>query len=224
MDGVAGAVVLLVAAARCSTAVQPINKKFDPSVVWCAAGAYHSLGMFALFYYIIDVNSGGGGPISLQGYRRQSINTIYIFSVGRVSYTGVLLRRTASKCSPEVAPVLALRDRLRWLPLRFPDRKKICTQNLTGVPTTERRIARCAFFRLPKLPTANYRKFLSKFNSWLFVFKNYISCLQCRKQKRHPMEIEKVIRIPTIFLVSRLRREGRHTPDVPRIAHERPPR
>lgn len=75
----AGAVVLLVLA-LCLDPLQPINKKlWTPAFVF-AAGAY-SLGMFALFYYIIDVRQ----------WRRWSyffkvigVNSITIYMVQRI--------------------------------------------------------------------------------------------------------------------------------------------
>ena len=132
----AGAVALL-ALALCLDPLQPINKKlWTPAFVF-AAGAY-SLGMFALFYYIIDVCQWRRWTYF---FKVIGVNSITIYMVQRI--------------------------------VRVSENRKR--------PTIE-----------------NY---LSNFNKYYLFFKNCFVCLQCRKQKRHPMEIEKVIRILTVFLV-----------------------
>ena len=91
----------LLALALCLDPLQPINKKlWTPAFVF-AAGAY-SLGMFALFYYIIDVKN----------CRRWS----------EFFFGGL-----ASKLSPEAAAVVLSAGYVAvcWLLLWFLDRKKI---------------------------------------------------------------------------------------------------
>ena len=122
----AGAVVLLVAA-LCLDAVQPINKKLWTPAFVCAAGAY-SLGMFALFYYIIDVKQWRRWTYFFKVIGVNSITIYMVQRVVRVSYTSeFFFGGLASKCSPEVAAVVLSAGYVTvcWLLLWFLDRKKI---------------------------------------------------------------------------------------------------
>lgn len=122
----AGAVVLLVAA-LCLDLVQPINKKlWTPAFVF-AAGAY-SLGMFALFYYIIDVREWRRWTYFFKVIGVNSITIYMVQRVVRVSYTSeFFFSGLASKCSPEVAAVVLSAGYIAvcWLLLWFLDRQKI---------------------------------------------------------------------------------------------------
>ena len=122
----AGAVVLLVLA-LCVNAVQPINKKlWTPAFVF-AAGAY-SLGMFALFYYIIDVRQWRRWTFF---FKVIGVNSITIYMAQRIfniSYTSeFFLGGLAAKCSPEVSAVILSAGYVAvcWLLLWFLDRQKI---------------------------------------------------------------------------------------------------
>lgn len=101
----AGAVVML-ALALCLNPLQPINKKlWTPAFVF-AAGAY-SLGMFALFYYLIDVRGWKRWTLFFRVIGLNSI-TIYlaqrIIGFGRIS--DFFLGGAASKCPEAVAAVV----------------------------------------------------------------------------------------------------------------------
>ena len=81
----AGAVALL-ALALCLDPLQPINKKlWTPAFVF-AAGAY-SLGMFALFYYIIDVCQWRRWSYFFKVIGVNSITIYMVQRIVRVSYT-----------------------------------------------------------------------------------------------------------------------------------------
>ena len=122
----AGAAVLLVLA-LCLDPLQPVNKKlWTPAFVF-AAGAY-SLGMFALFYYIIDVRQWRRWSYFFQVIGLNSITIYMLQRIVRVSYTSeFFFGGLASKFSPEVASVIFSAGYVTvcWLLLRFLDRKKI---------------------------------------------------------------------------------------------------
>lgn len=122
----AGAVVLLVLA-LCLDPLQPINKKlWTPAFVF-AAGAY-SLGMFALFYYIIDVRQWRRWSYFFKVIGVNSITIYMVQWIVRVSYTSeFFFGGLASKLSPEAAAVVLSAGYVTvcWLLLWFLDRKKI---------------------------------------------------------------------------------------------------
>lgn len=121
-----GAVVLLVLA-LCLNPMQPINKKlWTPAFVF-AAGAY-SLGMFALFYYLIDVRQWRRWTRFFQVI---GVNSITIYMAQRFidfDYTNrLILGGLAEKCPAEVGGVILAAGyiALCWLLLWFLDRKKV---------------------------------------------------------------------------------------------------
>ena len=122
----AGAVVML-ALALCLNPLQPINKKlWTPAFVF-AAGAY-SLGMFALFYYIIDVRQWRRWTYFFRVIGVNSITIYMVQRIVRVSYTSeFFFGGLGSKFSPEVAAVIFSAGYITvcWLLLWFLDRKKI---------------------------------------------------------------------------------------------------
>ena len=122
----AGAVALL-ALALCLDPLQPINKKlWTPAFVF-AAGAY-SLGMFALFYYIIDVCQWRRWSYFFKVIGVNSITIYMVQRIVRVSYTSeFFFGGLASKLSPEAAAVVLSAGYVAvcWLLLWFLDRKKI---------------------------------------------------------------------------------------------------
>lgn len=122
----AGAVVLLVLALGWDT-FQPINKKLWTPAFVCAAGAY-SLGMFALFYYIIDVLKWRRWTYFFKVIGVNSITIYMIQRMVRVSYTSeFLFGGLASKFPPEAAAVVLSAGYIAvcWLLLWFLDRQKI---------------------------------------------------------------------------------------------------
>ena len=122
----AGAALLLVLA-LCLDPLQPVNKKlWTPAFVF-AAGAY-SLGMFALFYYIIDVRQWRRWSYFFQVIGLNSITIYMVQRIVRVSYTSeFFFGGLGSKFSPEVASVIFSAGYVTvcWLLLWFLDRKKI---------------------------------------------------------------------------------------------------
>ena len=126
MIRVATAVALL-ALALCLDPLQPINKKlWTPAFVF-AAGAY-SLGMFALFYYIIDVCQWRRWSYFFKVIGVNSITIYMVQRIVRVSYTSeFFFGGLASKLSPEAAAVVLSAGYVAvcWLLLWFLDRKKI---------------------------------------------------------------------------------------------------
>ena len=122
----AGAALLLVLA-LCLDPLQPVNKKlWTPAFVF-AAGAY-SLGMFALFYYIIDVRQWRRWSYFFQVIGLNSITIYMVQRIVRLSYTSeFFFGGLGSKFSPEVASVIFSAGYISvcWLLLWFLDRKKI---------------------------------------------------------------------------------------------------
>ena len=122
----AGAALLLVLA-LCLDPLQPVNKKlWTPAFVF-AAGAY-SLGMFALFYYIIDVRQWRRWSYFFQVIGLNSITIYMVQRIVRGSYTSeFFFGGLGSKFSPEVASVIFSAGYVTvcWLLLWFLDRKKI---------------------------------------------------------------------------------------------------
>ena len=121
-----GAVVLIILTLGLDQ-VQPINKKLWTPAFVCAAGAY-SLGIFALFYYIIDVREWRRWTFF---FKVIGVNSIAIYMAQRIfsiSYTSdFFLKGLASKCSPEVASVILAAGYVAvcWLLLWFLNRQKI---------------------------------------------------------------------------------------------------
>ena len=121
------AAALVMALALCLDPLQPINKKlWTPAFVF-AAGAY-SLGMVALFYYIIDVCQWRRWTYFFKVIGVNSITIYMVQRIVRVSYTSeFFFGGLASKLSPEAAAVVlsagyvAVCGLLLW----FLDRKKI---------------------------------------------------------------------------------------------------
>lgn len=121
-----GAVVLLVLAFGCN-AVQPINKSlWNPAFVF-AAGAY-SLGMFALFYYIIDVRQRRRWTYFFKVIGLNSITIYMAQAIIRIDYTSeFFFGGLAEKCTPEVGAVILSAGYVAvcWVLLWLLDRKKI---------------------------------------------------------------------------------------------------
>ena len=121
-----GAIVLLVLALVVDP-FQPINKKlWTPAFVF-AAGAY-SLGMFALFYYLIDVLQWRRWTFFFQVIGVNSITIYLAQKFIRFNYTAnFFLGGLAEKCSPEVGAVILSAGyvALCWLLLWFLHRQKI---------------------------------------------------------------------------------------------------
>ena len=191
----AGAVALL-ALALCLDPLQPINKKlWTPAFVF-AAGAY-SLGMFALFYYIIDVCQWRRWSYFFKVIGVNSITIYMVQRIVRVSYTSEFFSRprrppwsSRRGTSPSAGCCCGSSTGKRY------------TSKSDRPPMRGRRIRKVRLFSCHGnriRPTIE--NYLSKNNKYYLFFKNCFVCLQCRKQKRHPMEIEKVIRILTVFLV-----------------------
>lgn len=122
----AGAVVLLVLA-LCLDPFQPINKKlWTPAFVF-AAGAY-SLGMFALFYYLIDVRQWRRWTLFFQVIGMNSITIYMAQRFIRFDYTAkFFLGGLADACPPEVGAVILSAGYVAacWLLLWFLHRQKI---------------------------------------------------------------------------------------------------
>lgn len=122
----AGAVVMLLLA-LCLDPLQPINKKlWTPAFVF-AAGAY-SLGMFALFYYLIDVRKWRRWTYFFEVIGVNSITIYMAQRFIRMSYTSeFFLGGLAAKCPPEVGAVILSTGYVAvcWLLLWFLHRQKI---------------------------------------------------------------------------------------------------
>lgn len=122
----AGALVLLVLA-LCLAPFQPINKKlWTPAFVF-AAGAY-SLGMFALFYYLIDVRQWRRWTYFFQVIGVNSITIYMAQKFFRFDYTvKFFLGGLAEKCPPEIGAIILSAGyvALCWLLLWFLHRQKI---------------------------------------------------------------------------------------------------
>ena len=122
----AGAVVLLLAALGWNL-WQPINKSLWNGAFVCAAGAY-SLGLFALFYYLIDVRQWRRWTRFFQVI---GVNSITIYLGQRIinfGYTSkFLFGGIASKFPPEMGDILLGIGYIAccWLMLWFLDRQKI---------------------------------------------------------------------------------------------------
>lgn len=107
--------------------VLPINKKLWSSTFVCVVGAY-SLGMFALFYYLIDVRGWRRWTLFFRVVGLNSI-TIYlaqrIVGFGRIS--DFFLGGLASKCPEAVAAVISSAGYVAvcWLFLYFLYRKNV---------------------------------------------------------------------------------------------------
>ena len=141
----AGAVALL-ALALCLDPLQPINKKlWTPAFVF-AAGAY-SLGMFALFYYIIDVCQWRRWSYFFKVIGVNSITIYMVQRIVRVSYTSeFFFGGLASKLSPEAAA------------------GKRYTSRSDRPPNDGKAHPKGAPFFMPRKPgTANYRKLFIEF-------------------------------------------------------------
>ena len=113
--------------ALCLDPLQPVNKKLWTPAFFFAAGAY-SLGMFALFYYIIDVRQWRRWSYFFQVIGLNSITIYMVQRIVRVSYTSeFFFGGLGSKFSPEVASVIFPAGYITvcWLLLWFLDRKKI---------------------------------------------------------------------------------------------------
>lgn len=121
-----GAVALLLLALGWDT-FQPINKKLWTPAFVCAAGAY-SLGMFALFYYLIDVLKWRRWTYVFKVIGVNSITIYMLQRMVRVSYTSeFLFGGLASKFPPEAAAVVLSAGYIAvcWLLLWLLDRQKI---------------------------------------------------------------------------------------------------
>ena len=141
----------------------------------------------------------------LQGHRRQFDHDLHgPADRPRELHLGVLLRRAGFETlarGGRRGPLGGVRRRLLAAAV-VPRPEKDIPQDLTAPPMTGRRIRKVRLFSCHgnrERPTIE--NYLSNFNKYYLFFKNCFVCLQCRKQKRHPMEIEKVIRILTVFLV-----------------------
>ena len=117
----------LLAAGLAFSGVLPVNKKLWSSTFVCVVGAY-SLGMFALFYYLIDVRGWRRWTLFFRVVGLNSI-TIYlaqrIVGFGRIS--DFFLGGIASKCPEAVAAVISSAGYVAvcWLFLYFLYRKNV---------------------------------------------------------------------------------------------------
>ena len=161
----AGAVALL-ALALCLDPLQPINKKlWTPAFVF-AAGAY-SLGMFALFYYIIDAVPMAAVDLFLQGHRRQFDHDLHgPADRPRELHLGVLLRRAGFETlarGGRRGSLGGVRRRLLAAAV-VPRPEKDIPQDLTVPPNDGKAHPKGApFFVTRKPKTANYRKLFIEF-------------------------------------------------------------
>ena len=118
---------LLLAAGLAFSGVLPVNKKLWSSTFVCVVGAY-SLGMFALFYYLIDVRGWRRWTLFFRVVGLNSI-TIYlaqrIVGFGRIS--DFFLGGVASKCPEALAAVVNSAGYVAvcWLFLYFLYRKNV---------------------------------------------------------------------------------------------------
>ena len=123
----AGAAVLLVLAALLWNCWQPINKSLWNGSFVCAAGGY-SLGMFALFYYLIDVRQWRRWTYFFKVIGVNSI-TIYLGQqIISFSYTSkFFVGGLAAKLPPEAGAVVLRIGYLAccWLLLLFRDLQRI---------------------------------------------------------------------------------------------------
>lgn len=123
----AAAAAALLAAGLVFSGVLPVNKKLWSSTFVCVVGAY-SLGMFALFYYLIDVRGWRRWTLFFRVVGLNSI-TIYlaqrIVGFGRIS--DFFLGGIASKCPEAVAAVISSAGYVAvcWLFLYFLYRKNV---------------------------------------------------------------------------------------------------
>ena len=123
----AAAAAALLAAGLAFSGVLPVNKKLWSSTFVCVVGAY-SLGMFALFYYLIDVRGWRRWTLFFRVVGLNSI-TIYlaqrIVGFGRIS--DFFLGGIASKCPEAVAAVISSAGYVAvcWLFLYFLYRKNV---------------------------------------------------------------------------------------------------
>ena len=123
----AAAAAALLAAGLAFSGVLPVNKKLWSSTFVCVVGAY-SLGMFALFYYLIDVRGWRRWTLFFRVVGLNSI-TIYlaqrIVGFGRIS--DFFLGGIASKCPKAVASVISSAGYVAvcWLFLYFLYRKNV---------------------------------------------------------------------------------------------------
>ena len=123
----AAAAAALLAAGLAFSGVLPVNKKLWSSTFVCVVGAY-SLGMFALFYYLIDVRGWCRWTLFFRVVGLNSI-TIYlaqrIVGFGRIS--DFFLGGIASKCPEAVAAVISSAGYVAvcWLFLYFLYRKNV---------------------------------------------------------------------------------------------------
>ena len=123
----AAAAAALLAAGLAFSGVLPVNKKLWSSTFVCVVGAY-SLGMFALFYYLIDVRGWRRWTLFFRVVGLNSI-TIYlaqrIVGFGRIS--DFFLGGIASKCPEAVAAVISSTGYVAvcWLFLYFLYRKNV---------------------------------------------------------------------------------------------------
>ena len=123
----AGGAVLLIAAALLWNLWQPINKSLWNGAFVCAAGGY-SLGMFALFYYLIDVRQWRRWTFFFKVIGVNSI-TIYLGQqIISFSYTSkFFFGGLAAKLPPEAGAVVLGIGYIAccWLLLWFLDRQRI---------------------------------------------------------------------------------------------------
>lgn len=123
----AAAAAALLAAGLAFSGVLPVNKKLWSSTFVCVVGAY-SLGMFALFYYLIDVRGWRRWTLFFRVVGLNSI-TIYlaqrIVGFGRIS--DFFLGGIASKCPEAMAAVISSAGYVAvcWLFLYFLYRKNV---------------------------------------------------------------------------------------------------
>ena len=123
----AAAAAALLAAGLAFSGVLPVNKTLWSSTFVCVVGAY-SLGMFALFYYLIDVRGWRRWTLFFRVVGLNSI-TIYlaqrIVGFGRIS--DFFLGGIASKCPEAVAAVISSAGYVAvgWLFLYFLYRKNV---------------------------------------------------------------------------------------------------
>lgn len=122
-----GAAIVLAVVATVWNEVLPVNKKLWSSSFVCAVGAY-SLGMFALFYYIIDVRGWRRWTL---WFRVIGVNSITIYLAQRIidfrKIADFFTGGVASLCSEQVAAVVASASYVAvcWLFLYFLYKKSV---------------------------------------------------------------------------------------------------
>ena len=199
----AGAVVLLVLA-LCLDPLQPINKKlWTPAFVFAAgsllAGHVRSVLLYNRCAAVAAVE------LFLQGHRRQFDHDLHgpadrprELHLGVFSSAGWL-----RNSRPRRPPWSSRRDTSPSAGCCYGSSTgKRYTSKSDRPPTTGRRIRKVRLFSCPETEYDQLSKIIYRISIKIICFSKFVSYVcGVENRKRHPMEIEKVIRILTIFLV-----------------------